>query len=98
MEVANPYIHGTPLYLAATIAPLRPGQKERPANAPARNWPGRQYTPNGKRYALTPVSSALTCQSRRAASRSYDRGADLIGLQSWKYVPVTPSTSGDEAR
>jgi hypothetical protein len=41
---------------------------------------------------------ALISHSRRAAAASYDGFDDRASLQLLKYLPLTPSTCGDEAR
>lgn len=45
-----------------------------------------------------PVISALTSQSRAATASSYEAGAERVYLHLTKYLPLTPSTSGDDAR
>ncbi len=44
------------------------------------------------------MSSSLTCQSRAATASSYESFEERFGFRSWKYVPVTVSTSGSEDR
>jgi hypothetical protein len=45
------------------------------------------------------VSSALTSQSRLAASASYEKFDDFVATPlTLKKLPLTPSTSGEEAR
>src|SRR6266511_2193932 len=47
---------------------------------------------------VSSTRSALTRHSRACASVSYDALLEVLGLRLAKYRPVTPATSGDEAR
>ena len=49
-------------------------------------------------YRPAPVNSSLSCHSRRAAASSRDAGDDATCFCLAKYLPVTPSTSGEVAR
>jgi hypothetical protein len=55
--------------------------------------PAACYTDAG-----SPTRPALTCHRRAAAASSYDALLEVWGLRLAKYLPVTPSTSGEDAR
>lgn len=48
--------------------------------------------------AARPVICSLISHSRLAASSSCEAELEGVSLLSAKYLPVTPSTSGEEAR
>src|SRR5262245_43715402 len=68
---------------AAPAAPWRP-----PLRPPPYAWAG----------APRPVSRALTSQRRRCAASSLEAGDDAAGRRLTQYLPVTPATSGEDAR
>ena len=55
---------------------------------------------SGPCYATAgrPTRSALTCHSRVVVALSYDALLDGLALRLAKYLPLMPSTSGDDAR
>ncbi len=57
------------------------------------------YTPAGRSAQDdNPVNFVLTSHNLLAADSSYETWSDFIFLSRTKYLPVTTSASGDEAR
>ena len=52
----------------------------------------------GYRDDAAPTRPALTRHRRLAAYLSYDFAFDVLGFLFAKYVPVIPSTAGEDAR
>jgi hypothetical protein len=58
----------------------------------------REKLGSSTRFAVGATRSRLICHSLAAAAVSWEAGLEAFGLRPAKYVPVTPSTSGEEAR